>query len=280
MILYSSGIAPLSLAIASGKTATINNSLTLAGIDGTTITFQGTGTYIGRGTTDTLSNKTFDTAATGNVFKINGTQITGISGNSATAQLETGSTTTNHPAVFDSNGNTTDLRAIVTSIPSGLYAGSTDCLTAVGTFATTLSVPGTGLAIGSLIEIRAKGIYSTTTGSPLAIFQVNAGGTAAACNAPSTIALPTGITNGTWDLVCFIQINTTGGPGTAMAWGKIEFANNTSGAELLANERLFPNSATGNFTTTSTQTVSVQETAALVSGQSFTLQAFTARVIY
>jgi hypothetical protein len=65
-----------------------------------------------------------------------------------------------------------------------------------------------------------------------------------------------------------------------MAWGKIEFANNTSGAELLANERLFPNSATGNFTTTSTQTVSVQETAALVSGQSFTLQAFTARVIY
>lgn len=47
------------LAIAAGKTATISNTLTLAGTDGTTITFQGTDTYVGRATTDTLSNKRF-----------------------------------------------------------------------------------------------------------------------------------------------------------------------------------------------------------------------------
>lgn len=48
------------LAVADGKTATINNSLTLAGTDATTITFQGSDTYVGRATTDTLTNKTIN----------------------------------------------------------------------------------------------------------------------------------------------------------------------------------------------------------------------------
>jgi len=45
------------LTIANGKTFTASNSLTLAGTDATTITFQGTDTYVGRTTTDTLTNK-------------------------------------------------------------------------------------------------------------------------------------------------------------------------------------------------------------------------------
>lgn len=48
------------LDIAAGKTLDVNNSLTLAGTDGTTITFQGTDTYVGRTTTDTLTNKTIN----------------------------------------------------------------------------------------------------------------------------------------------------------------------------------------------------------------------------
>jgi len=46
------------LAVADGKTLTSSNTLTLAGTDGTTITFQGTGTYVMRSSTDTLTNKT------------------------------------------------------------------------------------------------------------------------------------------------------------------------------------------------------------------------------
>ncbi len=46
------------ITIADGKTLTLSNSLTLAGTDSTTITFQGTDTYVGRATTDTLTNKT------------------------------------------------------------------------------------------------------------------------------------------------------------------------------------------------------------------------------
>jgi len=43
--------------VASGKKLTASNSLTLAGTDGTTQTFQATDTVVGRGTTDTLTNK-------------------------------------------------------------------------------------------------------------------------------------------------------------------------------------------------------------------------------
>ncbi|MBI2356382.1 MAG: tail fiber domain-containing protein [Candidatus Doudnabacteria bacterium] len=46
------------LTIADGKTLTANNTLAFSGTDSTTITFQGTDTYVGRATTDTLTNKT------------------------------------------------------------------------------------------------------------------------------------------------------------------------------------------------------------------------------
>lgn len=52
------------LTVANGKVVTVSNTLTLAGTDSTTLTFQGTDTYVGRATTDTLTNKT----ATGLLF--------------------------------------------------------------------------------------------------------------------------------------------------------------------------------------------------------------------
>lgn len=48
--------------LANAKTLAVNNSLTFAGTDGTTLTFQGTDTYVGRATTDTLTNKTLTAA--------------------------------------------------------------------------------------------------------------------------------------------------------------------------------------------------------------------------
>lgn len=61
--------AAATLTILNNKTLTANNSLTLAGTDGTTLTFQATDTYVGRATTDTLTNKTL--ASTTNSIGIN-----------------------------------------------------------------------------------------------------------------------------------------------------------------------------------------------------------------
>lgn len=53
-----------------------------------------TDTLIGRDTTDTLTNKTYDTAGTGNVFKINGNQISGYTGTGSSVVLSTSPTLT------------------------------------------------------------------------------------------------------------------------------------------------------------------------------------------
>jgi hypothetical protein len=63
---------------------------------------------IARATTDTLTNKTYDTAGTGNVFKINGTAITAVSGNTATVATTTGALTSTHCVNIDASGNLKD----------------------------------------------------------------------------------------------------------------------------------------------------------------------------
>src|SRR5215510_4721319 len=59
---------------------------------------------VARATTDTLTNKTFDTAGAGNVFKINGTQISSVTGTGATVLATSPQLTT--PNIGASSGNT------------------------------------------------------------------------------------------------------------------------------------------------------------------------------
>lgn len=82
--------------VASGKTApTFSNTLTFAGTDGTTLTFQGTDTYVGRATTDTLTNKTLTsptlttpvlgTPSSGTLTNCTGLPVAGIAASTSTA---------------------------------------------------------------------------------------------------------------------------------------------------------------------------------------------------
>lgn len=68
------------LNIAASKTLAVSNSLTFAGIESASLTFQNSGTVVNQDSTDILTNKTYDTAGAGNVFKINGTQISDKTG--------------------------------------------------------------------------------------------------------------------------------------------------------------------------------------------------------
>ena len=80
-----------------------------------------TDTLVGRATTDTLTNKTFDTAGAGNVLKINGTQVSAVSGTGAVvlASALTGTT-------FDLTGDVTVTAAGFTVGGANTYSVAVD----------------------------------------------------------------------------------------------------------------------------------------------------------
>jgi hypothetical protein len=163
----------------------------------------------------------------------------------------------------------------------------TDQVSTAATFATTCSIANTNIGAATVIEILMHGSYVTSaTSSPKFAIQVNAGGTSGICPAPTTsIALSASVTaGGTWDAVCRIVILTTGSPGTALAGGDI-YVGNGAGIQS-ANNGVFSNDSTCSSTcatvaynTTTSETVSVQETATTVSGQTINLQSLIVRVI-
>jgi hypothetical protein len=157
---------------------------------------------------------------------------------------------------------------------------ASDSISAAGSFATTQSISNAGLKAGSMIIVRAHGRFTTTgTSSPLINLQINAGGTTGICPQASGSAISPGInlTNAYWEAECFISIQTTGGPGTASVWGKWG-TSGTVQAQLAG--KVFGQTANQNYTTTSAQTLSVQETATFVTGQSMILDALDIQVTY
>jgi hypothetical protein len=155
---------------------------------------------------------------------------------------------------------------------------TSDQITAAGAFATTCSVPATNLAVGAVIEVYIHGVWTTTaTSSPKLNFEVNAGGTTGLCPAATTaVALTASQTNGVFDGTCRIVIVTTGSSGTAIAGGFIQVENG-AGAGGIPSQG-FNSASTVVYNTTISETVSVQETTAMVSGQTMNLQSLIVRV--
>jgi hypothetical protein len=127
------------LTITNGKTASVSNTLTLAGTDGTTITFQGTDTYVGRATTDTLTNKTL-TAPT-------------INGGTHTAITSLGIRSTGSGA-FD----------LTIANSENLTAGRTLTLT-LNDAARTVNLGGNLTTAAAFITAGANSLTLTTTGA-------------------------------------------------------------------------------------------------------------------
>lgn len=71
------------LTIANGKTLTVSATLGFGGSDGTSFVFPGSGTVLTADSTATLTGKTYDTAGTGNAFKIAGVGISAVTGTGA-----------------------------------------------------------------------------------------------------------------------------------------------------------------------------------------------------
>jgi hypothetical protein len=202
-----------------------------------------------------------------------------ITGNAATATNIAGSPTASQ--YYGTNGSSVKGFYNLPGSSSCHYnaiPGASDQISTATAFATTVSVPNSCIGVGSLITIRAHGVYTTTsTASPTFQLQISAGGTTGICPAAANTTILLTVTNGYWDATCHIQINTTGGPGTAIAWGQYSFAGASGGNATL---KVFPNASTGtvSYTTTSSQTASIGITSTPVAGQTWNLTAIDVQV--
>lgn len=132
-----------------------------------------TDTLSSKTSTDTFTNKTFDTAGTGNSLKINGTQITAIGGNTATVGTVSGTLTSGHCVQFDSSGNLVDAGGACTTGGGGatntssaqytipVYTINPTGTTVGGSSAITSDAGGDLIDTGFIKDIQAIAATST-----------------------------------------------------------------------------------------------------------------------
>jgi hypothetical protein len=226
---------------ASGKALTVNNSLTLAGTDSTTLTFQGTDTYVGRTTTDTLTNKTLTTPT------LNGTPTgTGV------ATAATASTL----ALRDANANVTT---------ANLLEGYTTTATAAGTTTLTVASNYQQFLTGTSTQTVTLPVTSTlVTGQSWVIANLSTGTvTIQSSGANTVVALPGGSS------AIVTCVSTTGT--TAASWQYTYLPSLTS-ADTYTNKRITPRVATttsASSITINTDTTDIHTVTALAAALTF-----------
>lgn len=131
-----------------------------------TVTIQAvTDTLVGRTTTDTLTNKTYDTAGTGNSFLINGVAATANSGTGAVVRVSSPTLVT--PALgTPASGVMTN----VTGTAAGLTAGT---VTTNANLTGAVTSSGNATSLGSFSSANLAAALTDETGSGAAVFAVS-----------------------------------------------------------------------------------------------------------
>lgn len=127
-----------------------------------------TDTLIGRATTDVLMNKTFDTAGTGNIFKINGTGISAISGTGAVVLVTSPTLIT---PILGVAAATTINKVTITApatgstltIADGKTLTANNTIILAGTDSTTMTFPSTSQTIVGLTATQTLTNKTITT---------------------------------------------------------------------------------------------------------------------
>jgi hypothetical protein len=195
-----------------------------------------TDTLVGKATTDTFTNKTLDTAGTGNVLRINGTQVSAVTGTGSVV-LATSPTLVTPAIGTPTSGTLTSCTGLpISTGVSGLGSG-------VATFLATPSSANLASAVtdetgsGALVFATSPTIATPTVTTSAVIPLVN-GGTAVS----STLTLQSTSGVGTSDAIIFktaaqsekMRILTDGnvGIGTATPGTKLSFGNSTASVDL------------------------------------------------
>ena len=150
--------------------------------------------------TDTLTNKTFDTAGAGNVFKINGTQITSNTGTGANV-LAVAPTITGHPTIegVTSTGATGTGNFVFSSSPT-LVTPTLGVATATSINGLTISTTTGTLTLANGSTLVTSGAYSTTlTSTGLTNVTLPTTGTLATLSNSETLTNKTLSTGSTWN---------------------------------------------------------------------------------
>jgi len=165
-------------------TPAITLSTTITGIlkgNGTAISAATAGTdYVTASSTNTFTNKTYDTAGAGNSFSINSTAITAVTGTGAVVLANTPTLIT--PVIGVATGTSLDVSGVLETGTNGGYAGGA-----------TGGNGGSGIVVISFPEDGSTGVSTSSTGGTI----TSSGGN----------QIHTFTSDGTWTMVAYVPSN-------------------------------------------------------------------------
>lgn len=185
---------------------------------------------VGAATTDTLTNKSFDTAGTGNTFKINGTSITGVSGTGnvclASGSACAGGTSATTAHYFNCQGDCSNGFGFAPNVNRTLIVtlNIPIALAGIGHFAFNVTtIDGTGLYSIGLYTAAGVAVCTTT-----AVSYGTTGNILSACTQGSSLSIPAGeyllVLTGNASVLNVGIVNTA-----ACAFGSNSYSATTSG---------------------------------------------------
>ncbi len=218
-----------------------------------------TDTLVGKATTDTLTNKTFDTAGTGNVFKINGTQLTAVSGTGAVALVNSPSFTT--PSIDVATGTSLTVTGNLSAggfVHQSVSNANVTSVTVTGTTSqTALQAVTTASAelntVGRWVTVRARGFHSTGATGGTITYTLKIGSTTLI--SIGSFNLANSLPNNAWYVEIDIMVQTAGASG-ALEVQANALLNNTASAAFFNSATISGIDLTGAVTFTLYSTAS------------------------